>query len=175
MGSQRDGAKVSRAIYPGSFDPVTHGHIDLVRRALRLFDEVHVVVATNPEKLPLFNRDERIVMMRQAVKDLKGVRVEGFNGLTVEYAKQVGARSIIRGLRATSDFDYEFQMALTNRELSKEVDTVFLMPSETHFYLSSRLIKEIAERGGEVSPFIPDFVAHRLREKLKNRGDSGSV
>lgn len=159
-----------RAIYPGSFDPVTYGHIDLIRRALLLFDEVFVVVAENPEKRPLFSVEERLALMNRAVGRLKGVRVESFDGLTVSYAKRVRARSIIRGLRATSDFDYEFQMALTNRELSKEVDTVFLMPSETHFYLSSKLIKEIAERGGGVSAFVPPFVAKLLRERLGMAG-----
>lgn len=155
-----------RAIYPGSFDPVTYGHIDLIRRALSIFDEVYMVVAENPEKQPLFSVEERLAMVRQAVGKLKGVRVESFNGLTVQYAEKIGAGSVIRGLRATSDFDYEFQMALTNRELSKAVDTVFLMPSETHFYLSSRLIKEIAEKGGDVSTFVPRFVARHLRERF---------
>jgi pantetheine-phosphate adenylyltransferase len=155
-----------RAIYPGSFDPVTFGHIDLIKRALSIFDEVFVVVSENPEKRPLFSTPERLDLLRRSVGKHKGVKVESFEGLTVEYAKQKGARSIIRGLRATSDFDYEFQMALTNRELSKEVDTIFLMPSETHFYLSSKLIKEIAERGGSVEGFVPDFVARKIREKL---------
>ena len=155
-----------RAIYPGSFDPVTFGHIDLIRRAFLLFDEVFVVVSENPEKRPLFEVDERVRFMRQAVGHLKGIQVESFGGLTVEYAKKKGAGSIIRGLRATSDFDYEFQMALTNRELSKEVDTIFLMPSETHFYLSSKLIKEIAERGGDVSSFVPGFVLQAVRKKF---------
>ena len=140
--------------------------MDLIRRALSLFDEVFVVVSKNLEKRPLFNGEERVRFMRQAVGHLKGVWVEGFDGLTVDYAKKKDAGSIIRGLRATSDFDYEFQMALTNRELSKEVDTIFLMPSETHFYLSSRLIKEIAERGGDVSSFVPKFVLREMRKKF---------
>lgn len=155
-----------KAIYPGSFDPVTNGHIDLIRRALSLFEEVYVVVAENPEKNPLFSVGERVAFVKRAVGRLKGVHVESFNGLTVTYAKKKGVRSIIRGLRATSDFDYEFQMALTNRVLSKEVDTVFLMPSETHFYLSSKLIKEIAQRGGNVSPFVPPFVTKALHKKV---------
>lgn len=155
-----------RAIYPGSFDPVTFGHIDLVKRALSLFDEVYVVVSRNPEKTPLFSTEERLGLVQKAVGRLPGVKVQSFDGLTVHYAKQVQARSIIRGLRATSDFDYEFQMALTNRQLSREVDTIFLMPSETHFYLSSKLIKEIAERGGDVSAYVPSYVAERLRKKL---------
>jgi len=155
-----------RAVYPGSFDPVTYGHIDVIRRALMLFEEVFVVVAENEEKTPFFTVSERLEAMKRAVGRWKGVRVENFDGLTVEYAKRKRAHSIIRGLRATSDFDYEFQLALTNRELSKDIDTIFLMPSETHFYLSSKLIKEIAARGGDISSFVPSFVARTMREKL---------
>lgn len=166
MGDRRGNGAKRRAIYPGSFDPVTYGHMDLIRRALVLFDEVFVVISENLEKKPLFPVEERVQFLKKSVGNLKGVYVESFGGLTVEYAKRKGARSIIRGLRATSDFDYEFQMALTNRALSKEVDTVFLMPSETHFYLSSKLIKEIAERGGDVSEFVPNFVHQGLRERL---------
>lgn len=158
----------SRAIYPGSFDPVTYGHIDVIHRALLLFDEVFVLIAENPEKDPLFTIEERIKMMKLAVGKWRGVHVEAFNGLTVEYARRKKAHSIIRGLRATSDFDYEFQMALTNRELSKQVDTIFLMPSEAHFYISSKLIKEIAERGGVVKEFVPGYVAQSLKEKFRD-------
>ena len=166
MGLSQEEKKKRRAIYPGSFDPVTYGHIDLIRRASSFFEQVYVVVSENPEKKPLFRVEERVAFMRRAVGRLKGVGIESFDGLTVDYAKRKGAGSIIRGLRATSDFDYEFQMALTNRELSKEIDTIFLMPSETHFYLSSKLIKEIAERGGDVSTFVPVFVAKAMREKF---------
>ena len=166
MGRRQEEKRKRRAIYPGSFDPVTYGHIDLIRRALSLFDDVYVVVAGNSDKNPLFRVEERVELMKRALRRLKGVWVESFDGLTVEYAKRKGAKSVIRGLRATSDFDYEFQMALTNRELSKEMDTIFLMPSETHFYLSSKLIKEIAERGGDVSTFVPDFVAKAMQEKF---------
>ena len=155
-----------RAIYPGSFDPVTYGHLDLIKRALSIFDEIIVGVAVNTEKQPLFTLEERVDFMRRAVRSLKGVRVEALDGLTVEYAVRSKARTIIRGLRATSDFDYEFQMALTNRKLSKQVETVFLMPSENHFFLSSRLIKEIAGFRGDVSGYVPDFVASALRKKL---------
>lgn len=155
-----------RAVYPGSFDPVTNGHIDVIRRALVLFDEVFVVVAENPEKSPLFNAGERIELMERALSSFQGVQVESFSGLTVEYARKKGAHNIIRGLRATSDFDYEFQMAITNRQLAREVETIFLMPSEDHFYLSSKLIKEIAQRGGEVGRFVPDFVNSALQKKL---------
>ncbi len=155
-----------RAIYPGSFDPVTNGHLDLIKRALLIFDEIIVVVAVNSGKQTLFSVDERVAFMKRAVKGLRGVQVESLEGLTVKYAVAKKARTLIRGLRATSDFDYEFQMALTNRKLSKQVDTVFLMPSENHFYLSSRLIKEIASLKGDISQYVPDFVAHELRKRF---------
>ena len=157
-----------RAIYPGSFDPITNGHLDLIKRALSIFDEVIVAVAINSEKAPLFNVDERMQFIKKAVKSFKAVKVDSFDGLTVNYAMAAKAIAIIRGLRATSDFDYEFQMALTNRHLSKKVDTVFLMPSESNFYLSSRLIKEIASLNGDISNYVPDFVAKRLAEKFRN-------
>ena len=166
MGSHRQRGNKRWAIYPGSFDPVTFGHIDLIKRAMSLFDKVFVVVSKNPEKMPCFDAEERVELMKRAVGDLKDVHVESFDGLTVEYARRKNARSIIRGLRATSDFDYESQMALTNREICKEVDTIFLMPSETHFYLSSKLIREIAERGGDVTSFVPRFVAERIQRKI---------
>ena len=156
-----------RAIYPGSFDPVTFGHLDLIKRALLIFDEIIVVVAINSEKKTLFDLNERIQFIKRAVRGLRGVRVDSLDGLTVEYAMKKKARTIIRGLRATSDFDYEFQMALTNRKLSKQVETVFLMPSESHFYVSSRLIKEIGALKGGLSGYVPDYVARALREKIK--------
>ena len=157
-----------RAIYPGSFDPVTYGHMDLVKRALKLFDEIIVVVAVNAGKNALFTVEERVDFVKRALKGMRGVKIDSLEGLTVEYAKLKKARTIIRGLRATSDFDYEFQMALTNRRLSKEVETVFLMPSENHFYLSSRLTKEIALLKGDVSKFVPEFIAAKVRERLKD-------
>jgi pantetheine-phosphate adenylyltransferase len=155
-----------RAIYPGSFDPVTYGHLDLIERALSIFDEVIVVIAVNFEKNALFSVKERVEFMKRAVKGLSGVKVDSLDGLTVKYAIAQKARTIIRGLRATSDFDYEFQMALTNRRLSKKVDTIFLMPSESHFYLSSRLIKEIAISKGDITGYVPDFVEKKIWEKL---------
>ena len=155
-----------RAIYPGSFDPVTHGHLDLIERARLLFEEVYVVLAVNADKETFFSLEERLDLMRRAVKKMPGVIVESFQGLTVDYAKSKNARIIIRGLRATSDFDYEFQMALTNRKLSKQVDTLFLMPSESNFYISSRLIKQIASLKGDISSYVPDFVAKAINEKL---------
>ncbi|MDD5217342.1 MAG: pantetheine-phosphate adenylyltransferase [Candidatus Omnitrophica bacterium] len=155
-----------RAIYPGSFDPVTNGHLDLIQRARHLFDEVYVLLVVNPEKQTLFTMEERLGFLRQACRGMAGVSVDSFEGLTVEYAKEKKARTIIRGLRVTSDFDYEFQMAMTNRKLSKQVDTIFLMPSETHFYISSRLTKEIASLKGNISEYVPEFVAEKLYERL---------
>ena len=157
-----------KALYPGSFDPLTYGHLDLIDRALHIFDEVHVAIATNLEKTPLFSLEERLGMVRKAVGNKKGVVVETFNGLIVDYAKKNRIQTMIRGLRATSDFDYEFQMALTNRTLAKNIDTIFLMPSETHFYLSSRLVKEIAKLGGDVSSFVHPFVDKLLRRKFSS-------
>ncbi len=157
-----------KALYPGSFDPLTYGHLDLIDRALQIFNEVHVAVASNQEKTPLFSTEERLEIVERAVAHKKGVTVRIFDGLIVDYANKNGIKTIIRGLRATSDFDYEFQMALTNRTLAKNTDTIFLMPSETHLYLSSRLVKEIARYGGNVSRFVPKFVEKMLCEKFKD-------
>ncbi len=158
-----------RAIYPGSFDPVTYGHLDLIQRACSIFDEVIVVVAVNAEKQTLFTVEERVRFMKRALTRWPRVKVDSLGGLTAEYALKKKARTIIRGLRATSDFDYEFQMALTNRKISKEVDTIFLMPSEALFYLSSRLIKEIATLKGDISSYVPDFVAREMMQRLGER------
>ena len=155
-----------RAIYPGSFDPVTYGHIDLIKRALMIFDEIIVVVAVNAAKNTLFTVEERLDFLHRALGGVKGVSFDSLDGLTVEYAMNQGAPTIIRGLRATSDFDYEFQMALTNRRLSKQVETVFLMPSESHFYISSRLIKEVALLKGSIEEFVPAYVAEKIRGKF---------
>ena len=160
------GLKQRRALYPGSFDPVTYGHIDLIDRARELFDQVHVAVAVNSEKKPLFSLEERVKLLKQAIGKKRGVTVDTFDGLMVDCARSKKIGIIIRGLRATSDFDYEFQMALTNRLLAEDIDTMFLMPSEKHFYLSSRLIKEIAGLGGDVSRFVPPFVKRALIERL---------
>ena|SRR3989338_7390592 len=157
--------KKLRAIYPGSFDPVTFGHLDLIQRARMLFDEVFVVLAVNSEKKTFFTLEERLNFVKRACRNMPDVKVETFEGLTVDYARKKKA-TIIRGLRATSDFDYEFQMALTNRQLSKQVDTIFLMPSENHFYISSRLIKEIAFHKGKVSAYVPDYVAKELYDRI---------
>lgn len=159
------GLKQRIALYPGSFDPVTYGHIDLIDRARQLFDEVRVAVAINHEKKPLFSVVDRIKLLKKAIGDKKGITIDSFEGLMVDYAKANKIGIIIRGLRATSDFDYEFQIALTNRQLASDVDTMFMMPSEKHFYLSSRLVKEISRLGGDVSKFVPPFVGEALTKQ----------
>lgn len=158
--------KKRKAIYPGSFDPVTFGHLDLIERALNLFDELIVVVASNPSKKTLFTATERANFLKAALKSHPRVKVSTWEGLTVHLAEKENAYTLIRGIRATSDFDYEFQMALTNRKLAPKIDTLFLMPSESHFYLSSRLIKEIAQLGGDVTSYVPPVVAAQIRKKL---------
>lgn len=159
----------SRAIYPGTFDPVTYGHIDLIRRARKIFDEVIVAVAHNPGKSPLFTVEERVALLRRATRSLRGVTVDHFDSLVVDYARRKGSRVVIRGLRMLSDFEYEFQMALTNRKLSSAVETIFLMPSESFSYVSARLLKEAGELGADLSAFVPSFVAAALRQKLRGR------
>ena len=159
----------SRAIYPGTFDPVTYGHIDLIRRARKIFDEVIVAVAHNPGKGPLFTVEERVALLRRATRSLRGVTVDHFDSLVVDYARRKGSRVVIRGLRMLSDFEYEFQMALTNRKLSSAVETIFLMPSESFSYVSARLLKEAGELGADLSAFVPSFVAAALRQKLRGR------
>ena len=159
-----------RAVYPGTFDPVTFGHIDLIKRALTIFDQVVVAVAHNPAKSPLFSVEERVAMLQRATRSLRGVTVDSFDSLVVDYVRRKQARVVIRGLRMISDFEYEFQMALTNRKLSQHVETIFLMPSESHAYVSARLIKEAAALGANLSPFIPDFVQRALKAKLASRG-----
>ena len=158
---------MKRAIYPGSFDPVTNGHLDVVERARKLFDEVIVAVARNDEKQPLFSLDERLDLLRQTVGKINNVRIAQFDGLLVEFAVRENANAVIRGLRAVSDFEFEFQMALMNRKLEDSVETMFLMPKEEYTYLSSRIVKEIARLGGDVSKFVPAPVAKALAAKLK--------
>jgi pantetheine-phosphate adenylyltransferase len=155
-----------RAIYPGSFDPVTNGHLDVIERARKLFDEVIVAVAINDQKQPLFAPDERLAMLRQAIA-IDAVRVAPMEGLLVEFAASEGAHAVVRGLRAISDFEFEFQMALMNRKLDSEIETIFLMPKEEYTYLSSRIVKEIAKLGGDVSAFVPPLVAEALAKKFK--------
>lgn len=157
----------SRAVYAGTFDPVTYGHLDLIDRALRIFDEVIVAVAPSPEKRPLFSVEERMALLGQALAGKRGILLDSFDGLLVDYARRRKARVIIRGLRALSDFDYEFQMALSNRKLCPAIETIFLMPHESYSYLSSKLIKEIASLGGNIKAFVPAAVARAVEEKLK--------
>ena len=155
-----------RAIYPGSFDPVTNGHLDVIERAAKLFDEVLVAVAVNSQKQPLFTVEERLDLLQRTTAAHGGkVRLVRLEGLLVDYARAAGASAIIRGLRAVSDFEFEFQMALMNRKLEPHVETIFLMPKEEYTYLSSRIIKEIARLGGEVGSFVPSCVGVALREK----------
>jgi pantetheine-phosphate adenylyltransferase len=155
------------AIYPGSFDPLTNGHLDLISRGSKIFEELIVAILRNPEKNPLFTVAERLEMLEEATADLKNVRVQTFEGLLVDYAEQVNARIILRGIRAISDYEYELQMALMNRKLSPEIETVFMMPAEAYSYVSSRLVKEIVQLGGSVEGLIPELVAERLRSKVK--------
>ena len=156
-----------RAIYPGTFDPVTYGHIDLIKRARKIFDEVIVAVAHNPRKTPLFSVEERVVLLQRATHSMRGVVIDHFDSLVVGYVRHRGGRVMIRGLRMLSDFEYEFQMALTNRKLSDEVETIFMMPSEAYAYVSARLIKEAGALGADLSAFVPPFVAQALRRKLR--------
>ena len=155
-----------RAIYPGSFDPVTNGHLDVIDRARKLFDEIVVAVALNDQKEPLFSLEERLDFLRQTIGDLDNVKIAKFEGLLVEFAVEQKAAAVIRGLRAVSDFEFEFQMALMNRKLEANVETIFLMPKEEYTYLSSRIVKEIARLGGDTTKFVPAMVASSLRKKL---------
>lgn len=160
------------AVYPGSFDPVTWGHLDIVSRASRLFDRVIIAVAKNPLKKPAFTAAERMDMITRSLRGLplgRPVKVARFDGLLVHYCRKVGARAVIRGLRAVSDFEAEFQMALMNRHLAREVETVYLMPDQRFVYLSSNLVKEVARLGGELDAFVPPFVKSRLLHR-KDRG-----
>lgn len=157
------------AIYPGTFDPITNGHLDIIERGSRLFDQVIVAILANVEKAPLFTLPERVRLIRESVSSLPNVRVETFKGLLVDYVRTRGAHVIVRGLRAISDFEYEFQMALMNRRLDPEVETVFMMPAEAYSYLSSRLVKEVASLSGDVSGLVPPPVARAISKRLPSR------
>ena len=156
------------AIYPGSFDPLTNGHLDVIRRAAKLFDRVVVAVAVNESKHPLFTLEERVALVREAVAHLPHVEADSFGGLLVDYVREQKAQAIVRGLRAVSDFEFEFQMALMNRKLDEKVETIFMMPKDTYTFLSSRIVKEICRLGGDVSAFVPANVQVELQKKLKH-------
>lgn len=160
--------KFNTAVYPGTFDPVTFGHLDIIDRASNLFDEVIVGVAYNINKTPLFTKEERREMIMESVKGYSNVKVEIFSGLLVEFAKHKKAKVIVRGLRAISDFEYEFQMSLTNRKLAPHISTIFLMPNEKYTYLNSSLVRELAKFNGELKSFVPAYVRKKLIRKLKN-------
>ncbi|MFN3408341.1 MAG: pantetheine-phosphate adenylyltransferase [Limisphaerales bacterium] len=155
------------AICPGSFDPMTNGHLDVIQRALKLFDRVVVAVARNESKQPLFSLSERMQLAAESVRHLSGVEVDSFDGLLVEYAERRGAHAVVRGLRAVSDFEFEFQLALMNRKLNERPETIFMMPKDTYTYLSSRMIKEIARLGGDVGAFVPPHVQRALAARLR--------
>lgn len=155
------------AVYPGTFDPVTNGHLDLVERSLRFFGEVIVAVAANPKKQPLFSQEERLDMVRQVTANFKNVTIEAFDGLLIDYVKSKNAVAVIRGLRAVSDFEYEMQMALTNRRLDTAIETVFLMPSEEYSFITSTVVKEVSSYGGDVSTLVPPVVLEKLKKKFR--------
>ena len=164
---------MAQAMYPGTFDPITNGHIDLARRAAKIFERVVIAIAANPNKAPLFSLDERIDLTRRVLSDLKNIEVTGYSGLTVDFAKQHGLTAVVRGLRAVSDFDFEFQLATMSRHLSDQVDYVFLMPSEQFMFISSTQVREIASLGGEVKQFVHPLVADALKAVWAKRKAGG--
>jgi pantetheine-phosphate adenylyltransferase len=157
------------AVYPGSFDPLTNGHVDIITRGARIFDRIIVAILINAEKAPLFSVDERLKITREVFEAFPNVEVDTFDGLLVDYVERRGAHVIVRGLRAVSDFEFEFQMALMNRRLNGKIETVFMMPAEQYSYISSRLIKEVFSLGGRVHGLVPDTVEERLRQKVNTR------
>ncbi len=157
------------AVYPGSFDPITYGHIDLIKRAAAIFDQLIVAVVSNPQKKTLFNIEEREAMLKKATRDIPNVVIDDFSGLLIDYVRQKKARVIIRGLRAISDFEFEFQMALTNQRLAEDIETFFLTSNEKYAYFSSGIIKEIVKLGANVKYFVPLFVEKELNRKLKGK------
>jgi len=154
------------AVYPGTFDPITRGHEDLVRRAVRLFDRVIVAVAESRNKQPFFSMEERVAMARDVLAGVPHVSVEGFSGLLIDFVAEQGAIAVLRGLRAASDFEYEFQLAGMNRNLKPDIETIFLTPSDQYMFISASMIREIAQFGGDVTPFVHPLVAQRLNEKI---------
>jgi pantetheine-phosphate adenylyltransferase len=157
----------SKAVYPGSFDPITNGHVDIIERGLRVFDKIVVAVLKNPKKAPLFTTKERVRMIQEIFASNTGVEVQAFDGLLVDFSRAKGTKVVIRGLRAISDFEYEFQMALMNRSLAPDIETFFMMPSVHYSFLSSNLVREVAALGGSVGGLVPERVARRLRAKVK--------
>jgi pantetheine-phosphate adenylyltransferase len=155
------------AVYPGSFDPPTNGHLDLIERGSKIFEELVVAILRNSEKVPMFTVAERLEMLRELTADLKNVRLDTFDGLMVEFAKSIDAKCVLRGIRAISDYEYELQMALMNRKLEPTLETVFMMPADKYSYVSSRLVREVAQVGGPVGGLVPDVVEKKLREKLE--------
>ena len=163
-----------KAIYPGSFDPLTNGHLDLIERGSKIFGELVVAILHNSEKDPLFSVPERQAMLRETTKRFSNVSVDTFEGLLVDYARQQKAQAVLRGIRAISDYEYELQMALMNRRLTPEIETVFMMPADSYSYVSSRLVKEVFILGGSVSGLVPKVVEQRLHEKVKGKSSKGS-
>ena len=159
-----------RAIYPGSFDPVTYGHLDIIKRAARISDELIIGVLQNKAKSPLFSVEERVTMLVEVTKNLKNVKIVPFEGLLIDFAEQMDAKVIVRGLRAITDFEYELQMSQTNRKLNSAVETLFLTTSLDYSYLSSTTVKEVASFGGDISQFVPEIVAGKITEKIKEKG-----
>ena len=160
---------MSSAIYPGSFDPVTLGHLDIIRRSAEMFDEVIIGVLNNTSKTPLFSVEERVNMLSEVVSDIPNVRVESFGGLLIDFARQNGVKTIIRGLRAVTDFEYELQMAQTNHKLASDVETIFLITNLQYSYLSSTTVKEVAAFGGDISQFVPDYIEQKVWGKMKHK------
>jgi pantetheine-phosphate adenylyltransferase len=160
---------MKKVMYPGTFDPVTNGHIDIIDRAKELFDAVVVTVAVNPGKTPLFSTEERLNLLQESLKDYTSITVDSFDGLVVDHAHEVGAIGIIRGLRAVSDFEYEFQMALMNRKLASDISTIFLMPHEKYTYLNSSIVKNLAGLNSDVSDFVPEIVNEALKKKFSKK------
>ena len=155
------------AVYPGTFDPITNGHVDIIYRSAKLFDKIIVTVAVNTQKTPLFDLTERVEMIRQSLGNEEKIEVDQFDGLIAEYLRRVNASAMIRGLRAVSDFEYEFQMSLMNRKLNPDVETVFLTPAQEYIHLNSTIVKEVASFVGDVSEYVPDYVRTMLQEKYK--------
>lgn len=160
-------------IYPGSFDPLTHGHLDVIRRAVKLFDHVIVAVATNEAKRPLFSKGERCQLVNEAIEGIPGVSVDAFEGLLVDYAARKNAHAIIRGLRAISDYEFEFQMALMNRQLNSDIETIFMMPKDQYTFISSGMVKEVASLGGDIRPFVPEAIHDAMKKRFPSQYSPG--